>query len=63
MTDQDLDLCYSSLCEAMARVGAERAPLFLSMLSLSLLARSAGSAEVLPLIAQAERRADASAGA
>lgn len=50
MTDQDLDQSYSALCTALASVGAAQAPLFLSMVCLSLMARSESAAQVLPLI-------------
>src|SRR3546814_4679875 len=39
VTEQDLDTSYTALAEAIARVGQERAPLFLAMLALSLIAR------------------------
>jgi len=54
MTDQDLDTCYTALCSAIDRVGEQRAPLFLSMLALSLLARQPDAEAALPLIRQAE---------
>ncbi len=55
MTEQDLDTSYTSLCEALTRVGEQRAPLFLAMLSLSLIARQSDAGDVLALIAQAEK--------
>lgn len=55
MTEQDLDTSYTSLCEAITRVGEQRAPLFLAMLSLSLIARQPDAGDVLALIAQAEK--------
>ena len=55
MTEHDLDTSYTSLCEAITRVGEQRAPLFLAMLSLSLIARQPNANEVLSLIAQAEK--------
>jgi len=55
MTEQDLDTSYTSLCEAITRVGESRAPLFLAMLSLSLIARQSSAGDVLALIAQAEK--------
>jgi hypothetical protein len=55
MTEQDLDTSYTSLCEALTRVGEQRAPLFLAMLSLSLIARQPDARDVLALIAQAEK--------
>ncbi len=39
MTDADLDTSYSALCAALAQVGEAQAPLFLSMVCLSLLSR------------------------
>ncbi len=54
MTDQDLDSSYTALCEAISRVGEQRAPVFLAMLSLSLIARQASASDVLALIAQSE---------
>ena len=53
MTDADLDQSYSALCEALAAVGEGEAPLFLSMVCLSLMSRFADAQEVLPLIANA----------
>lgn len=62
MTDTDLDRSYSALCEALARVGEDKAPLFLSMLSLSLISRLQQADDVLPLLAQAERQCADGAG-
>ena len=61
MTDQDLDQSYSALCNALANVGAAQAPLFLSMVCLSLMARSESAAQVLPLIAQAQKQCESAA--
>lgn len=58
MTDQDLDQSYSALCTALASVGETQAPLFLSMVCLSLMARSESAAQVLPLIAQAQQQCE-----
>ena len=58
MSDQDLDQSYSSLCTALASVGEAQAPLFLSMVCLSLMARSESAAQVLPLIAQAHQQCE-----
>ena len=55
MTTDDLDHCYTTLCEALGRVGADRASLMLATLALGLLARQPDAHAVLPLIAQAER--------
>lgn len=56
MTDADLDRSYSALCEALARVGEDKAPLFLSMLCLSLISRQHVADEVLAQLAHAERQ-------
>lgn len=58
MTDHDLDQSYTALCTALNEVGTAQAPLFLSMLCLSLMARSYSAAEVLPLIAQAQSKCE-----
>lgn len=62
MTDADLDRSYSALCEALARVGEDKAPLFLSMLCLSLVSRQQHADDVLPLVAHAERQCADGAG-
>ena len=62
MTDADLDRSYSALCEALNRVGEDKAPLFLSMLCLSLISRLQQAEEVLPLLAHAERQCADGAG-
>ncbi len=54
MTDTDLDQVYTALCTAMAKVGEAQAPLFLSMVCLSLMSRFDEAGEVLPLIANAQ---------
>ena len=56
MTDADLDQSYTALCHALADVGEDKAQLLLSMLCLQLMARSAGAADVLPLIATAREQ-------
>ena len=53
MTDADLDQAYTALCSAMAKVGVAQAPLFLSMVCLSLMSRFEHADDVLPLIANA----------
>ncbi len=53
MTDADLDQSYSAVCEALSSVGEEKAPLFLSMLCLSLMSRFEHAGQVLPLVANA----------
>ena len=56
MTDADLDRSYSALAAAVAEVGEGAAPMLLSMLCLSLIARAQGAHEVLPLIEQARKQ-------
>lgn len=65
MTDPDLDLCYSALCRSLAGVGEAKAELFLSMVSLALMARYERADDVLVLIAsvQAQCAAEADTGA
>ena len=58
MTDQDLDQSYSTLCQALASVGQQQAPLLLSMLCLSMLCRMDTAAQALPLIDQARALCD-----
>lgn len=62
MTDQDLDLSYSALCQSLAAVGEGKAQLFLSMVCLSLMARYERAADVLPLIANVQAQCAAEAG-
>jgi hypothetical protein len=57
MDQHDLDLAYSALSQALAEVGDERSALLLATLSLALISRQRGAAEVLPLIEQARRLA------
>ncbi|NYT37457.1 hypothetical protein ERD78_11320 [Allopusillimonas soli] len=57
MTDRDLDKSYTALCEAVTRIGEHRAPLFLAMLALSLIARQDSADQALALIRQAEQGA------
>jgi hypothetical protein len=54
MNNHELDISYTALAQALTRVGAEQAPLFLSMLCLSLISRQADYNLVLKLIEQAE---------
>ncbi len=61
MTDKDLDLSYSALCEALADVGPGKSELFLSMVCLSLMARYESAKEVLPLIANVQAQCAAEA--
>lgn len=62
MTDADLDRSYSALCEALTRVGEDKAPLFLSMLCLSLISRLQQADDVMPLLVHAERQCADGAG-
>ncbi|WP_439519164.1 hypothetical protein [Hydrogenophaga sp.] len=59
MTDADLDQSYSAVCEALTRVGEAGAPMFLSMLCLSLMSRFERADQVLPLIENALAQSDA----
>ena len=58
MNADDLDLAYTRLCEAMARVGEAQAPLFLAMVSLALLSRQANPQDALAAIERAEAACD-----
>ena len=58
MTDADLDQAYTALCTALGQVGQAQAPLFLSMLCLSMMTRFENANDVLPLIANAKARCD-----
>ena len=54
VTDDELDRGYSALCTSLAELGPERSELLLSMLCLSLMARSDSLDPVLALIANAQ---------
>ncbi len=54
MTPEDIDVAYSSLCEAMSRVGEDKSPMLLAALCLSLITRHDDVAVVESLIRQAE---------
>ncbi len=54
MNNESLDQVYTSMAQALTRVGEARAPLFLSILGLSLLSRVSNAQEALALLAQAE---------
>jgi len=54
MNNESLDQVYTSMAQALTRVGEARAPLFLSILGLSLLSRLPSAQEALALLAQAE---------
>jgi len=56
MNSTELDTAYTALAHALTRVGEERAPLFLSMLCLSLMSRNPDVGQVLALIEQAETK-------
>jgi hypothetical protein len=62
MTDTDLDATYTALCRALAEVGPAQAPLFLSMVCLSLVSRCEAATDVLPLIENALEQCSPSAG-
>ena len=57
MSSDDLEVAYTALSEALARVGTEQSGLLLATLSLALLARENDVEQALALIAQAERLA------
>lgn len=54
MNHEALDQVYTSMAQALTRVGESRAPLFLSILGLSLLSRLPSAQDALALLAQAE---------
>lgn len=54
MNNDELDQVYTSMAQALTRVGESRAPLFLSILGLSLLSRLPNAKDALALLAQAE---------
>lgn len=54
MNHEELDQVYTSMAQALTRVGESRAPLFLSILGLSLLSRLPSAQEAKALLAQAE---------
>ncbi|MGE8637397.1 MAG: hypothetical protein ACN6PR_02060 [Achromobacter sp.] len=54
MNHEELDLVYTGMAQALTRVGEPNAPLFLSILGLSLLSRQPDAASALALLAQAE---------
>jgi hypothetical protein len=62
MTDAELDRAYTALCETLAGVGQAQAPLFLSMVCLSLMSRLQSADQVLPLIANARAQCAAEPG-
>lgn len=54
MNHEELDQVYTSMAQALTRVGESRAPLFLSILGLSLLSRLPSAQEAKALLDQAE---------
>ena len=54
MNHEELDQVYTGMAQALTRVGEPNAPLFLSILGLSLLSRQPDAASALALLAQAE---------
>lgn len=54
MNHEELDQVYTGMAQALTRVGQPQAPLFLSILGLSLLSRQPDAATALALLAQAE---------
>ena len=58
MNDQDLDQAYSALCHSLASVGQQRAPLFLSMVCLSLISRLNHADDALAVIAGAQAQCE-----
>jgi hypothetical protein len=57
MNNEELDRCYTALCEALARQGEAQASQLLAMLSLALISRQTDAQAVLDLIAQIESKA------
>ncbi|WP_447917871.1 hypothetical protein [Achromobacter aegrifaciens] len=54
MNNDELDQVYTAMAQALTRVGEPQAPLFLSILSLSLLARLEDARDAAALLARAE---------
>ncbi|WIW03887.1 hypothetical protein [Achromobacter ruhlandii] len=54
MNHDELDQVYTSMAQALTRVGPARAPLFLSILGLAALARLPDASAATALLAQAE---------
>ena len=55
MNHDELDQVYTHMAQALTRVGESQAPLFLSILGLSLLSRQPDAGAALALLEQAER--------
>lgn len=54
MSNDELDQVYTLMAQTLARLGSEQAPLFLSILGLSALARLPDASAATVLLAQAE---------
>ncbi|MCW3155250.1 hypothetical protein N8H69_22105 [Achromobacter spanius] len=54
MNNDELDQVYTRMAQTLTRVGESQAPLFLSILGLSLLSRQPDAATALALLAEAE---------
>lgn len=54
MNNDELDQVYTAMAQALTRVGEPQAPLFLSILGLSLLSRLPDAQHAMALLAQAE---------
>jgi hypothetical protein len=54
VNEDELDRCYTALCEMLARLGENRSTLALAMLSLALISRYENADEVLLLLQQTE---------
>lgn len=54
MNHEELDQVYTRMAQTLTRVGESQAPLFLSILGLSLLSRQPDAATALALLEQAE---------
>lgn len=59
MNAPDLDQIYTELCYTLATIGEDKAPLFLAMLSLSLISRQENVTEVQALLRQTRQQIDA----
>lgn len=55
MNHDELDQVYTHMAQALTRMGESQAPLFLSILGLSLLSRQPDAGTALALLEQAER--------
>jgi hypothetical protein len=57
MTDPELDLAYTAVCNALAEGGPQKAERLLAMLSLALMVRFDDAGEVMAVIESVRRRA------